>query len=200
MGRDCVLYPSICYLVNTCGIWVKFGNLSITEKLVFRSYKNNIIHNVSFSINGLVMENALVQRSKIWEGWRSQTPHSKRPTERNGERESDPPRGRASLESCGYFCLVGTGWCEFMVIEEVLTGRQVARFTLTDLQADIPMWSCLLIRRNAKVSVEGWQEDKQVRPRGMELKQNKGQKPFLAIHLIPTPKGKRALLVCLGKN
>lgn len=116
-------------------------------------------------------------------------------------------RGRVILPEEGpvwnpvvIFVWLALEWCEFMVIEEVLTGRQVARFTLTDLQADIPMWSCLLIRRNAKVSVEGWQEDKQVRPRGMELKQNKGQKPFLAIHLILTPKGKRALLVCLGKN
>lgn len=43
-------------LGDTCGIWVEFGNLSITEKLAFRSYTNSIIHNVSFSIHGLVME------------------------------------------------------------------------------------------------------------------------------------------------
>lgn len=46
-------------------------------------------------------------------------------------------------------------------LRNVLTGRQVASFTLTDLQADIPTQSCLLIRRNAKVNVESWQEDKQ---------------------------------------
>lgn len=44
------------YLWNLGRIW----HLNITENAVFRRYKNNIIHSISFSINGLVMENVLV--------------------------------------------------------------------------------------------------------------------------------------------
>lgn len=60
MGRNCVLHSLICCIVNTCGIWIEFRNLNITENKVFRRYKKDIIHSVSYIINGLVTESGLV--------------------------------------------------------------------------------------------------------------------------------------------
>ena len=54
MGRDYFLYLLICCKVNMCGIWIEFSNLNFIGNVVFRRYKKNIIHSVSFSINGLV--------------------------------------------------------------------------------------------------------------------------------------------------
>lgn len=57
MGRDYFLYPLICCIVNICGIWEEFGDLSFKGNVVFRRYKNNTSHSVSLSVNGLVTEN-----------------------------------------------------------------------------------------------------------------------------------------------
>ena len=70
----------------------------------------------------------------------------------------------------------------------------VARFTSADLQADIPMKSCLLLRRNAKVSVEHWREDKRSQDTGNGIKIEQSTKIFFGGNSFDSntciPKGK----------
>lgn len=58
MGRDYFFYLLICCKVNMCGIWIEFSNLNFIGNVVFRCYKNSMIHSVSFSINGLVTKSS----------------------------------------------------------------------------------------------------------------------------------------------